>query len=101
MNEPTYIEIIKEEIQQVADLFYQQKNVAGMSQMNILLSELSRFAEILFEKIQDGSVEFDIKRYVNVLSDAMNAMEVKDITLTADVLQYDLMELFDEFESIM
>lgn len=31
----------------------------------------------------------------------MNAMEEMDITLTADVLQYDLMELISELESMM
>lgn len=92
------IEIIKKEVQKVTDLLYKQQNNAGMNEMNELLSELSNITVIITRYIQDGSLQFDLNQYIEILTNAMHALEEKDTTLLADILQYDLLEQINGLE---
>ena len=76
---------IKQEIQDVAELFYQQKNTEGYQRLNQLLQDLSAYVGIITEEEQP-------MEFLEALKEALDAMEQKDTTLLADILQYELIE---------
>ncbi|MDD5948270.1 MAG: hypothetical protein PUC39_00825 [Lachnospiraceae bacterium] len=76
---------IKQEIQDVAELFYQQKNTEGYQRLNQLLQDLSAYVGTITEEEQQ-------MEFLEALKEALDAMEQKDTTLLADILQYELIE---------
>lgn len=78
-------EEIKKEIQEVAELFYQQRNTEGYQRLNQLLQDLSSYIVTITE--EEKQTEF-----LEALKEALDAMEQKDTTLLADILQYELIE---------
>lgn len=79
------MEDIREEIERIAELLYQEKKddaYAGISQMIPMLMEYT-------SEIQDDEKK---TKLISVLGSALEAMEQEDLTLLADILQYDLIE---------
>lgn len=90
---------ICEEIKETTELFYQQKEHAGYQKLDKTLLSVSNGIECLFATLkEENPPEFDQNEILNILNNAMNAMQVKDTVLLADILQYDLLE---QFESII
>lgn len=84
------IQAVMEEIGQVTDLLYQEKIDEGYEKLTVLIRNIMTLtADITDEAEQAG--------FVAVLSPALEAMEHKDYTLLADVLQYDLVEKLEEY----
>lgn len=82
------------EIDEIADLFYMQRNNEAYNKLNGALVQIS---DILFKLSvdKDIAIRVDINKLNEVLHDAMNAMEKKDSVLLADILQYELVEQFN------
>ncbi len=76
--------IIKE-IEDVTELFYQQKIKEAYARLQPLLTDIS----IYVTGIPSEEKQVDI---LESLKEAMSAMEQQDTTLLADILQYDLLE---------
>ena len=79
------MEAIRTEIETIAELLYQEKKddaYAGISRLVPVLVEYTG-------GIQDAEKQ---QRLTEILGNALGAMEEEDLTLLADILQYDLMD---------
>jgi hypothetical protein len=81
---------ILEEIAQVTDMLYQQKLNEGYEKLNGTLTNLINVTEKIFEYKQHNSITFDENKFIGGLSQAMNAMELKDSVLLADILLFEI-----------
>ena len=98
-DKKSYVSSIVTEIQQVAELFYQQQKADAFSRFAILLNSLSQASQLFYQCKEAGDIkEFDDKQYLNVLVQAMNSLEAGDEVLLADILNYDLS---DQIQNIL
>lgn len=77
--------LLCEELEQVTELFYQQKSKEGYEKLQELLADISLYV---------SGVEDDAKQQelLETLTEALDAMEQRDTTLLADILKYELLE---------
>lgn len=82
-------------IDQITELFYQQKLEQGYNRFEETVTVLTQLMNELFTVNLENS-EFNIERdkIVQILTSAMHALEAKDTILLSDILQYELKELF-------
>lgn len=78
-------ELLREELEHVTELFYQQKSKEGYEKLQILLADISLYVS----NVQDEEQQQEL---LETLTEALNAMEEKDTTLLADILKYELLE---------
>lgn len=84
-------------IKEVSDLIYQQNSKQGYQKFEVILDKISNVSEQLFSLFSKGELnDFDVEKYVSVLTEAMNAMETRDDVLLADILNYDLSDQLEE-----
>jgi len=84
-------------IEKTTDLFYQNKVNEGYKQFENTLLVLTNTINGIFEhKVQGNEIGIEESRLVEVLTEAMNAMEAKDALLLSDILNYELKELFEQ-----
>ncbi len=84
-------------IEQTTDKFYQNKTEDGYNQLGETISILTETINEIYEyKMQGNEIGIDENALVEVLTEAMNAMENKDMLLLADILQYELKGLFEK-----
>jgi len=81
-------ELIKHNLQNITDLLYQQNMQESFSQLAWLLPQMEQW-------IADSEGELQ-KDLTDILQSALEAMEQMDLTLLADILQYDLLEKLEE-----
>ena len=79
------MENIREVIERIAELLYQEKKDEAYAEISQLIPMLMGYTS----DIQDEEKK---TKLVNVLGSALEAMEQEDLTLLADILQYDLVE---------
>lgn len=84
-------------LQEAIELFYQQNDGKAFSKFEISIANI----DVLIENIGKYEIENDISimdkdRIVNILTEAMEALEIKDNVLMADILQYDFIEYLNE-----
>lgn len=79
------MEEIRAEIERIAELLYQEKKDDAYAGISSLVPELVAYT---------GGIEDTEKqqKLTEVLGNALGAMEEEDLTLLADILQYDLMD---------
>lgn len=78
-------------IQQMSELFYQQKNVEGFEYLDQVLEELIQSMNELYNyKFEDNSMECDKIEINDILIRIMKAMEIKDTVLIADIFFHEL-----------
>lgn len=83
-------------IEQTTDLFYQQKNDEGYQKLDNTLNILTKAVNKIFEnKIAGYNLEIEENQIIQVLTEAMKAIEVKDTVLFSDILQFELKEIFN------
>lgn len=96
---------LEESIQSIGittELFYQQKIEQGYKQLEYTIAILIDTTNSIFKyKAENHDILIDEKQLVQVLADAMEAMEVKDTVLLSDILQYELIELLDKIHSML
>ncbi len=96
MDLKTQMREIMQQIDQVTELFYQQKEQEGYGALNALLADLVASIDVLYQyKQQHEEISFDEQEFQAALVDAMNALEEKDAVLLADILKYDIYEKFE------
>lgn len=86
----TKVQAVIDEIGVVSELLYQEKLSEGYGK----LSSLMRDVMALTADITDEAEQAD---FVKVLQPALKALEEKDVTLLADILQYDLTTKLEEY----
>lgn len=85
------------DIKDTIDLFYQQKETEALEKFQLIIGEIMNSMDALFEyKNLDANFEFDEKKLTAILTDAMNALQDRDLVLLADILQYDFLEYLQE-----
>ncbi len=88
-----------ENIDEVVELFYQQKISEALDQFMDILAEITETVDALFVyKEENKDFSLDREKITEMLTEAMNALEEKDYVLMADVLQYDFREYLEELE---
>jgi len=83
-------------INATTELFYQDKKEQGYDKLGLTLSELIPVINQIIEyKGQNNSIDVNEAKLVELLSNAMNAMEKKDVILLSDILKYELIDTLD------
>ncbi len=73
-------------IQELSDLYYQNRAGEGSEKLKELIRELTTFAPTLSQDRQ--------QEYMMALKSVMEAMELQDYVLLADVLSFDIADAF-------
>ncbi len=76
-------DVIISEIGEVTDLLYQQKIKEGYDKLNQLIQDLSVYISGITDEEQQQAL-------LEALKEALSAMQENDITMLADILQYEL-----------
>jgi len=83
-------------IELTSGLFYQQNLQEGYHQLDKTLAQLTlAMNEIFTYKSENKDLDIEEKHLIQVLTEAMKAMEEKDTTLLSDILKYDLKVQFE------
>lgn len=86
-----------EDMRQNVDLFYQQKTGEALVKFDGVLEKLLHVTDTLFSyRESHEAFTFDENRIKEILTEAMNALEERDLILVADILQYDYIEYIEE-----
>ena len=86
-------------IEEVTVLFYQQQENLGYNKLNPALNKIELALNEIFRlKNDNNEIQIDEQRIIGRLSDAMEALAIKDSVLLADILQY---EVAEQFKNIM
>lgn len=97
--------ILEESIQSIEEttmMFYQQKIEEGYKLLENTLTLLTNTMNCIFNYINDGNdIGVNQEKLIEVLVKAMKSIEVKDIILFSDILQYELKELFEEILKVL
>lgn len=84
-------------IEKTTELFYQQKIDEGYKELNHTLIMLTDTMNHIFTYKAEGyDIGVEEDHLVQVLTEAMNALEMKDVILLSDIMQYDLKELLEK-----
>lgn len=98
-------ELIKKsikDIEEVVDLFYQQKLQEALNKFESVLGGMMTAIDTLFTyKSENSGFALDETKLTNTLKDAMGALENGDMVLLADILQYDYLEYMQELSDNM
>lgn len=86
----TKVQAVIEEIGVVSELLYQEKFSEGYAKLASLLREVTALTA-------DLSDEAEQMAFVKVLQPALEALEAREATLLADILQYDLTAKLEEY----
>lgn len=93
------IDAVIKRIDENTNLFYQNKKNNGYEELNETLRLISDvIEEILSYEQRIFGKKVSEQKLVGILSDALNALEKRDELLLSDVLQYDLKELFVQYQ---
>ena len=86
-------------IDEMTELFYQQKRNDALAKMNEVLDHILEVNEVIatVENITDE----DKQHIVTVLGEAVKAMESKDYVLLADILKYDMIDILNEYKQLL
>lgn len=101
-QEKTMIQDTLVEIKENVELFYQQKTGEALEQFNQVLGKVMTMVDTLFAYKQ-AHEEFPLEedRIKDVLTEAMTALQDKDMILLADIIQYDFVEYVEELTEQM
>lgn len=79
-----------EHIQELSDLYYQNQVNQGSQKLQSLVQELTAVAPLLQPKEQ--------QEYLVMLKGFMEAMELKDYVMLADILTFDILEAISSYK---
>ena len=79
-------------VEHTADLFYQQKNPDGYTELNLTITKLMAVVDELMHRqtIDNESLIIVDQTLNSALAKAMEAIERKDTILLADILAFDI-----------
>ena len=85
-----------EELKENVDLFYQQKTGEALKGFDSVLGKVLHLVDTLFSyKEEHDDFALDEDKIKETLTEAMNALEEKDMILLADIIQYDFVEYLE------
>ena len=95
--EKELVEKTLEEVKESVDLFYQQKIGEALQQFDVVLGKVMTMVDTLFA-YKESHEEFalDEDKVKSALTEALSALEEKDMILLADIIQYDFVEYVEE-----
>ncbi|QHQ60676.1 hypothetical protein Ana3638_07740 [Anaerocolumna sedimenticola] len=88
-------EILKE-MNEITELLYQQKSKEGYVLLNGTLGKIMILMDTISKIKTEKEHLFDIERLNNNLKAALDAMEIKDNVMLADILNYEIAEQLKE-----
>lgn len=92
------IQEVNKKIDEIVELFYQQKNEEAYGKLNIALADFIYIIEMIQkqgnEKAQENAGDLN-----DALKQALEAMEQKDNILLADILKYEVMEKLEDLSA--
>lgn len=89
-------------IDEVVEMFYQQRTQEAYTQLDPVLGKLLSTIETVMAYQQEHTeVEIDIDGLTAALKEALSAMEEKDAILMADVLKYEVIEKLEAIASLL
>lgn len=81
------------EINEVVEMFYQQKTQAAYAQLDLVLGNmLATIDAVVMYQQKHSDKEIDVNGLTEALKEALSAIEEKDAILMADVLKYEVIE---------
>ena len=90
------------EINEVVEMFYQQKAQEAYAQLDLVLGNLLAAIDATVAYQQEHSeLEIDVNGLTEALKEALSAMEEKDAILMADVLKYEVVEKLEAMMSVL
>ena len=100
--EKELVKNILEEVKESIDLFYQQKTGEALQQFDLVLGKVMTMVDTLFGyKEAHADFSLDEEKVKGVLTEALTALEDKDMILLADIIQYDFVEYVEELLNTM
>lgn len=91
------MEAVMAAITEMNELFYQQKTKEGLDRLDRVIPDIGNTIDAIYAYGEEhaecslGEVEF-----MEVLNEALAAMEAADYVMLADILQYDMMDKLEE-----
>ena len=86
-----------EEVKESVALFYQQKTGEALQQFDAVLGKVMAMVDTLFAyKEANEGFALDEEKVKSALTEAMGALEERDMILLADIIQYDFVEYVEE-----
>jgi KaiC/GvpD/RAD55 family RecA-like ATPase len=86
----------------VVEMFYQQKTKEAYLQLDVVLGSFAENIESLCEYQQDHpEIGIDVEALTESLKEALSAMEERDAILVADVLKYELLEKLEGIAAVL
>ena len=96
------LDIAIERIDENTKLFYQNKTQIGYKELDETLRLIGIFIDEYLKYQEDLGVDkTDETKLIEILSNAMNALEQQDGLLLSDILQYELMEMLIEIRETL
>lgn len=101
-KEKEFVTKVLEDVKESIDLFYQQKTGEALQQFGLVLEKVMDMVDTLFQyKEEHDEFALDEDRVKNSLTEALTALEEKDMILFADIIQYDFVEYIEELVQSM
>lgn len=95
------IDNVINELHQIVDLLYKQDKDNAYIKLNTGLISLSNLIDNIYRfNINNENYSFDVNKLTLALGEGLNAMELFDLTLLADILNYEIIELLNEAKNI-
>lgn len=90
------------EINEVVEMFYQQKTQEAYAQLDPVLGHLLGAIDAIVAYQQEhAEIEIDVNGLTEALKEALSAMEEKDAILMADVLKYEVIEKLEAMMALL
>lgn len=90
------VENINYDIDEIVEMFYQQKRQNAYKKLECTLSDMIQLMEEVSLCRKEQEVEFNVVQLLNALRETLKAMEEKDDILLADILKYEVQEKLTE-----
>lgn len=90
------------EINEVVEMFYQQKTQEAYAQLDPVLGNLLAAIDVTVAYQQEHSeLEIDVNGLTEALKEALAAIEEKDAILMADILKYEVIEKLEAMMALL
>lgn len=93
------ITVAKQKITEAAEVICQGKKQEGYAKIDEVLVSLINLNQKIEAALMSGAIsDYDESIFIGILTEAMKALEAKDMVLLSDILQYDMLEEIEALE---
>lgn len=101
-KEKKLVKKVLEDVKEGVALFYQQKTGEALQQFGVVLEKVMTMVDTLFQyKEEHDEFPIDEEKVKSSLTEALAALEEKDMILFADIIQYDFVEYIEDLAQSM